>query len=96
MVYRVVGDGAPGKAALMPVVVLASNLVLENFVEPKAARAVATSQFRRGPPDPQATDVASLVLGGVFGEPRWCAQQPTLVSREVTEGHGRRARVEKV
>lgn len=58
MVYRVVGERAPGKAALMLVVVLASNLVLENFVEPNAARAAATSRFRRGPPDPQATDVA--------------------------------------
>jgi putative heme transporter len=29
------GDGGPGKAAVMLVVVLASNLVLENFVEPK-------------------------------------------------------------
>ena len=29
------GDGGPGKAAIMLVAVLASNLLLENFVEPK-------------------------------------------------------------
>ena len=48
MVYRVVGDGAPGKAALMPAVVLASN---------SGAGETSWSLRRRGLPPPAGSAV---------------------------------------
>ena len=95
MVYRVVGEGAPVRLLSCswwcwpPIWCWRTSCSLRRRGLPPPAGSAVDRRTRR------LRTLRSLLLGGVFGELRWCAQRPTLVSREVTEDHGRRVRVEK-